>query len=64
MSSANPWSDVFDQKVAATSDFIAHCIQRAGEHLKAAENTHPGDRMFEKHVEMAKAYAAVLKAIR
>lgn len=50
--------------VYATPDFIIHCMTQAVEHLKAAENRRPGDQMFEKHVEMAKAYAAVLKAIR
>lgn len=64
MSSANPWSGLLNETVTATPDFIAHCMQRAGEHLKAAENSHPSDSMFDKHVEMAKAYAAVLKAIR
>lgn len=66
MSSVEQLRNVLEGRdtVHASPDFIAHCINRTGEHLKAAENCDPGNRMFEKHVEMVKAYAAVLKAIR
>ena len=50
--------------VYASPKFVTHCIERAGAHLLAAENSHPAESAFEKHIEMAKAYAAVLKAIR
>lgn len=47
-----------------SAEFVIRCIQGAGDHLRLAERANPSTPAFEKHIELAKTYAAVLKAIR
>ena len=61
----NPWTAPFEEVIVPTPEFVKHCMEAAGQHLKEAEKWRVMSQAeFDAHITLANAYANVLKAIR